>query len=480
LDSQCQRSERKRKARPGTNVAPLNAIACTIVQEGWFDAGFISTCVSEWEEFRAFIREWTPERVAADCAVPARSIREAARLYATAKPSLIIHGLGVTEHVQGTDGVMCLANLALLTGNLGKPGSGINPLRGQNNVQGAAHMGCEPTRLTGYVPVATARERFQEAWGVTLPSKPGKNLLDMSDAAARGELRALWAIGYDVLLTNPNATATLKALSNLELIVVEDMFWNETARAVGTVFLPAESSFEKDGTFMNAERRVQRVRKAIQVVGESRPDWEIVCALAQAMGHQREFSFEGPEQIWNEIRSVWSAGAGISYVRLDSGGLQWPCPSEVHSGTSILHADEFTTGPRAALRRIPWVQTAEITSPDFPVLLVTGRTLFQFNAGTMTMRTPNTFWRSEDTLHLAPVHADRYGIGQGERVRVVSRHGQAELPVRITDVVPFGQAFATFHSAASFVNTITGTGRDGHTSTPEYKVTAIRIEKLAA
>ena len=464
--------------RPGTNVALLNAMACTIVEEDLYDAGFIASRVTEWDEFRAFIRAWTPERVAADCGIPANSIREAARLYATNKPSLMIHGLGVTEHVQGTEGVMCLVNLALLTGNIGKPGAGVNPLRGQNNVQGSAHMGCEPEHVTGYATVSAARERFEAAWKAPLPATRGKNLIEMLDAAERGELRALWAIGYDVFLTNANAAATLRALSKLELVIVQDMFWTETANQFGTVFLPAASSFEKDGTFMNAERRIQRVRKAIEPVGESRPDWEIVGAVARAMGHERSIPFRSAEQIWNEVRSVWPAGAGISYARLEQGGLQWPCPSEDHPGTTILHVDQFPTGPRAALRSIPWIEPAETTSPEFPILLVTGRTLYQFNTGTMTMRTANVFWRPEDTLDLTAADARHYDVREGERVRVVSRYGRTELPVRISESVRDGQAFTTFHCADKLVNAVTGPGRDRQTATPEYKVTAIRIEKL--
>jgi formate dehydrogenase major subunit len=465
---------------PGANVALLNAMACTIVEESLFDAGFISARASEWEGFRAFIRAWSPERVAGDCGVAASLIREAARIYAAAKPSMIIHGLGVTEHVQGTEGVMCLVNLALLTGNIGKPGTGVNPLRGQNNVQGAAHMGCEPEHLPGYATLSAARERFAQAWGVPLPATRGKNLLEMIDAAERGELRALWATGYDVLLTNANATATRQALSRLEFVIVQDMFWNETAKLFGTVFFPAASSFERDGTFMNAERRVQRVRKVIEPIGESRPDWEIVCSLAHAMGHETGFSFQGPEQIWNEVRSVWNAGAGISYARLEEGGLQWPCPSDDHPGTTILHVDQFSCGPRAAFRQISWMPTREMASPDFPIVLITGRTLYQFNAGTMTMRTPNVLWRPHDTLDLAREDAHRYGVCDQERVRVVSRYGCIVLPVRIVDGLRSGQAFATFHSTETHVNAVTGAGRDSQTCTPEYKVTAIRIEKVPA
>ncbi|HVV44415.1 MAG TPA: molybdopterin-dependent oxidoreductase, partial [Bryobacteraceae bacterium] len=453
-------------------------MACSIVEEGLFDEKFIAARISEWDDFRDFIRGWTPERVAADCGVPAITIRDAARVYATEGPSMIIHGLGVTEHVQGTDGVACLVNLALLTGNIGKSGAGVNPLRGQNNVQGAAHMGCEPDHLTGYADVSTSRERFEQAWGVSLPTTRGRNLFAMMDAADRGELHGLWAIGYDIALTNPNATATARALSKVELVIVQDMFRNETARRFGTVFLPAASSFEKDGTFMNAERRVQRVRKAIEPIGESRPDWEIVCMLARAMGQERHVRFSKPEQIWNEIRSVWKNGAGVSYARIDRAGLQWPCPSDDHPGTAILHVNEFSCGSHAALRRIPWEPTAEAASSEFPLVLTTGRTLYQFNAGTMTMRTPDVFWRAEDTLDLPAEDARELRVEEGERVRIVSRYGAVELPVRIVDGLQRGYAFATFHSAASLVNAVTGTGHDRVTGAPEYKVTAIRVEKL--
>ncbi len=464
--------------RPGTNVELLNALACVIVEEKLYDDEFISARVSEWEQFVEFIREWTPETAAAHCGVAARLIREAARAYARNKPSMIIHGLGVTEHVQGTDGVMGLVNMALLSGNIGVPGAGVNPLRGQNNVQGAAHMGCEPDHLTGYADIAAARERFEQAWGAPLPVTRGKNLLEMMDAARRGELHALWAIGYDILFTNANAAATRDALSRLDMVIVQDMFRNETAESFGTVFFPAASSFEKNGTFMNAERRVQRLRKVIDPIGESRPDWEIVCALARAMGYKRQFSFQSPQEIWNDIRGVWDAGAGVSYDRLDVAGLQWPCPADEHPGTPILHTSQFSHGPRAALRRLPMSPTTEVVSQDFPILLTTGRTLYQFNAGTMTMRTPNVFWRQRDTLDLASEDARQCEVREGERVRVVSHYGQAELAVHITDDILSGEAFATFHSAETLINAVTGPGRDGQTSTPEYKLTAIRIEKL--
>ena len=464
--------------RPGGNIPLLNAMAHVIVRESWIDEAFVSARVAEFDAFRDFIAAWTPETASPLCGVPAEVIVEAARLYATHTPSLMMHGLGVTEHVQGTEGVMALANLALLTGNLGKPGCGVNPLRGQNNVQGAAHMGADPGILTGSIPIEQGRESFERIWGVPLPHEPGLNLLQMMDAAEAGELKMLWAIGYDILLTNANAAATRRALANLELLVVSDLFMNETAREYAHVFLPAASSFEKDGTFMNAERRVQRVRRALAPPGEARSDWEMVRDLAAALGHGARFEFDSAEAIWNEIRAVWPQAAGMSYARLDRGGLQWPCPDEQHPGTTILHRDMFPIGPRAALRRIDYHATPEVVSPDYPFRLMTGRTLYAFNAGTMTQRTPNRILRPTDTLDICAADAQRLGLADRERVRVRSRYGETLLPVRVSASVKTGELFATFHDPAVCLNNLTGPQRDRFVKTPEYKVTAVRIERI--
>jgi formate dehydrogenase major subunit len=372
---------------------------------------------------------------------------------------------------------MCLVNLALLTGNIGKAGTGINPLRGQNNVQGAAHMGCDPGIPTGSVSLNEARTLFESVWGATVPAERGLNMLEMMDAAEAGKLKALWAIGYDIALTNANTTATDRALSSLDLVIVQDMFLNETARQFGSVFLPAASSFERDGTFMNAERRIQRIRKAIEPVGQSKPDWEIICALAKAMGKSQFFNYNSAEEIWNEIRTVWPAGSGISYQRLDEAGLQWPCLAEDHPGTEVLHEESFAIGKRAALRRIPYRPTTEVSNEEFPFLLITGRTLYQFNAGTMTMRTANAKLRAADLLDVSKDDANRLQLHNGERVRVRSRYGEAVLPVRITSSVKPGELFATFHTAEVFLNRLTSPHRDRYVKTPEYKITAVQIEK---
>jgi formate dehydrogenase major subunit len=464
--------------RPGTNIPLLNAIACAILEEGLHDRNFLTERSVGFEGFQAFAQSWSPETAAPLCGVEAQQIREAARIYGREKPAMCIHGLGVTEHTQGTEGVMCLVNLALLTGNIGKAGAGINPLRGQNNVQGSGHMGCEPGGLTGAVPLAEGIEPFSRAWQTPVPTQNGLNLLGMMDAAEGGKFKGLWAIGYDVFLTNPDAHNTKGALQNLDLVIVQDMFLNETAKVSGSVFLPAASSFEKDGTFMNAERRIQRVRKAIEPVGASRPDWQIICDVARAMGKGPLFRFSSSEQIWNEIRSVWSAAGGITYERLERGGLQWPCPAEDHPGTRVLHASTFPGGKRAALRPVEYQPTAEVVNEEYPFTLITGRNLYQFNAGTMASRTANTLLRPHDCLDISAEDAGKLGLSNGVRVRIRSRYGEAILPIKIENCMHPGELFATFHTPEVFLNYVTSPHRDGYVNTPEYKITAVRLEKI--
>ena len=463
--------------RPGTNVPLLNALAHVIIEESLADEAALHDRVSGCEAFREFIRAWTPERAATICGVNADDIRAAARLYATSAPAMAFHGLGMSEHVQGTEGVMTLVNLALLTGNFGKPGSGVNPLRGQNNVQGAAHMGCEPGHLTGFIPLEQGRDAFAAAWSTPLPTARGLNLMEMIDAAGRSELKALWAIGYDVSFTNPDTIQTHRALGTVDLVIVQDLFFNELAREFGHVFLPAASPFEKDGTFMNSERRVQRVRRAVPPPGHARADWEIVCDVAREMGFGAAFTFHSAEEVWNEIRTVWKAGAGISYARIEHGGLQWPCPDDAHPGTTILHTESFAGTKTAPLQCIDFQESAEACGPEFPLLLTTGRTLYHFNAGTMTMRTRNRELRRTDTLDISPADATRLGLGDGEIVRVTSRQGSVQMPLHIDPRVKEGGLFATFHAGETGLNRLTGQGRDKQVMTPEYKVVAVRIEK---
>lgn len=466
--------------RPGGNIPLFNAMAQVIVTEGLYDAAFVASRVDEFEAFREHLRDWTPEQAAPLCGVAPELIRAAARLYASQKPALMMHGLGMTEHVQGTESVMALVNLALLTGNLGIEGAGVNPLRGQNNVQGAAHMGCDPGTLTGGTALHDAREAFARHWGAPLPANAGLNMLQMMDAAAAGRLKGLWCIGYDILHSNANSASTRTALAALELLVVQDLFLTETAREFAHVFLPAASTFEKDGTFMNAERRIQRIRRAVPAPGAARADWQIVADIASALGHAKQFGFDSAEAIWREITQVWPGAAGISYARLDEKGLQWPCPDAAHPGTTLLHRDRFPIGPRAALKRLDFHPSPELLDETYPFLLITGRTLYQFNAATMSGRTPNALLRPTDTLDISPQDAQRLGLHDGQTVRIRSRYGSAALPVRISDAIKPGELFTTFHDPAVQLNAVTSPHRDRYVKAPEYKRTAVALELIDA
>lgn len=462
--------------KPGTDVALANALAAVIVGEKLTDAEFIRQHVLEYAEFSKFAASQSAAEACTVTGIPWNQILSAARLYASVKPAMCFHGLGVTEHTQGTEGVQCMVNLALVTGNIGCRGAGVNPLRGQNNVQGAAHMGCDPGRLPGYLPIEAAGASFGPVWGTPIPRNPGQNLPEMIRAAESGDLRALYAIGYDILLTNPNMRATSRALSKLDLVIVQDLFLNETAKEVGTVFLPACSSFEKGGTFMNAERRVQRIRPALAPVGETRPDWCIICELAASIGHGDAFDYTSEEEIWSEVREVWPAGRGMTYSRLDEKGLQWPCYGESDPGTEILHEQgSFSSGKPAALACVPYRPSPESCSPTFPMTLATGRSLYQFNAGTMTGRTPNNDLRANDRLEIAPRDAERLRVETGDQMEVSSQYGSAILPAYVTSSVPAGLTFATFQTPALHLNTVTSPHEDNICATPEYKQTAVRL-----
>jgi formate dehydrogenase major subunit len=319
---------------------------------------------------------------------------------------------------------------------------------------------------------------FEKVWGAPLPTTKGLDLMEMIDSAAEGRLKALWSIGYDIFLTNPRATHTADALRSLELAVIQDMFMNETAREFGHVFLPAASSFEKDGTFMNAERRIQRVRKAVEPRGSSMPDWQIICDVAKAMGKGELFNYDRAEDIWNEVRSVWPAVAGITYAKLDIQGIQWPCPDEDHSGTEVLHTNGFASGKTAGLRCIDFLPSPETTDEEYPFLLNTGRTRYAFNAGTMTVRTRNIELHPTDLLSLNPLDCHAMELKSGDSVRVISRYGEASLPVDADTGVRPGEAFATFHDPRVFLNRLTGPHRDRIVNSPEYKLTAVRIERV--
>ncbi|HNI33946.1 MAG TPA: formate dehydrogenase subunit alpha [Microthrixaceae bacterium] len=467
--------------RPGTNVALLNAMARTILDDGLVDDEYVAARVDGLAAYSTSLAPYAPEVVEEICGVAPSKIRDAAHLYASATPSMSVHGLGVTEHHQGTDGVTALINLALLTGNLGVPGAGVNPLRGQNNVQGAAHMGCEPSHLTGYAPIDAASTMVGAVWGRTVPTTPGLDAMQMIDAAASGTLRALLVVGWDIALTQPNASVTNRALAELEFVAVQDLFVNETVRRHATVVLPAAASFEKDGTFMNSERRVQRVRQAVEPPGDALPDWQITARLAQALGASAEFAYRDTDEIWEEIRRVWPAGAGITSERLDApGGVQWPCPHPDHPGTRILHTDRFAGSRRAELRVVEHRPPRERSSDDLPFTLITGRLLHQFNSATMTSRTDVAQFHPTDVLQISPVDAELLHLHDGQVVQLRSTHGRATLPIEISARVLSGHLFTTFSDPAVCINQLTGDERDPFTNTPAYKVTAAAVEPLPA
>jgi len=465
---------------PGTNMPLLLAMAGVILDERLVDTAFLEARTEGLDAFAVSVRDWPLERAARICGVREEDLRAAAVRYATVKPAMCLHGLGVTEHIQGTDGVAALASLALLTGNVGQPGSGVNPLRGQNNVQGSAQMGCEPSRLTGYQKLADARATHESVWAAGLPTEPGLTALEMVDAAGEGRLKALVVIGYDPLMSHPDAETTAEDLNGLDDLIVVDLFMTETARAFGTVFLPAASPFEKEGTFMNGERRVQRVRRVLGPKGSSRTDLEILCGLAERLGEGAHFRFADAASVWDEARRTWPAIAGISHGRLDrEGGIQWPCPSEEHPGTSVLHQDGFPGGRRAAFRPLTWIPSREAVSEEFPFLLNTGRGLFHFNAATMTGRSRNRELHPDDRLDLHPLDAAALEVEEADAVQVRSHHGTFTLRAHLTEQVRPGEPFATFQAVEAYVNRATGPGRDGSTGTPEYKVTAVSLRKAS-
>lgn len=462
--------------RPGGNIPLLNAMAQVIVSEGLHDASFVAARTDGFSELVAHLSDWTPERAAPLCGVEAGQIRQAARLYAGTRPALMVHGLGMTEQVQGVESVMALVNLALLTGNIGISGAGVNPLRGQNNVQGAAHMGCDPGTLTGGVGIEAAREAFSRHWGKPLPATPGLDMPQMMEGAEAGRLKGLWCIGYDILHSNANRAATERALAKLDLLIVQDLFLTETAREYAHVFLPAASLFEKDGTVMNAERRIQRIRPALPPPGEALADWQILVAVAAAMDGAAAFEFDSAEAIWDEILRVWPAAAGITYARLENGGLQWPCPDTGHPGTPFLYGEGLATGLHARLKCLNDHPSPEVPDAEFPFLLITGRTRYAFNAATMTARTPNVLLRATDTLDMSPDDAQHLALQEGQRVRLRSRYGHADLPLHIDAALKPGELFATFHDPAVRLNAVTSPHRDRFVHTPEYKRTAVAVE----
>jgi len=463
--------------QPGTNVAVLTAMAHVIVTEGLADEAFIrERC--DWDEYRDWARfvseqRHSPEALEAVIRVPAHELRAAARLYATGGNAAIYYGLGVTEHSQGSSTVMAIANLAMATGNIGRPGVGVNPLRGQNNVQGSCDMGSFPHELPGYRHIAgtEVRELFEADWGVSLDPEPGLRIPNMLDAALDGSFRALYVQGEDILQSDPNTHHVAAGLAAMELVIVHDLFLNETAN-YAHVFLPGSTFLEKDGTFTNAERRIQPVRKVMEPAN-AMADWEVTQALANALG--LGWSYAHPGEIMDEIARLTPSFAGVSFARLDTeGSLQWPVDAAHPQGSPIMHVDGFVRG-KGRFVVADYVPTDERTGPRYPLLLTTGRILSQYNVGAQTRRTPNTIWHEQDLLEIHPADAENRGIKSGDWVRLASRTGETTLRAEVTDRVAPGVVYTTFHHPATQANVVTTDYSDWATNCPEYKVTAVQV-----
>ncbi len=463
--------------RPGTNVALLNAMGHVLVKEGLLDQAFIAARTEGIEDWRKTVSDCTPEAAEVITGVPAHLIAQAARRYGSSCAAFCVHGLGVTEHRWGSHGVIALCNLALATGNIGKPGTGINPLRGQNNVQGASDMGCLPTYFAGYQSLDDPKlgSLHQAITGRPLPTKRGMKTPDMWDAAIAGRLKGLWIIGYDVAQTDPNLKKVHEALKQVEFLVVQDLFLCETTKFAHLV-LPGASFLEKDGTFTNLERRIQRIRKVVEPPHGILPDWRVVCGVSNRMGYP--MTYRHPSEIMDEIARLTPMFAGVSYDRLDQpAGLQWPVPTAMHEGTSLMHQETFPKG-KAHFVGVEYLPPGEAASKEFPFVLTTGRILQHYNCGAQTRRTDILELVDTDVLEMHPADMEGLQLRDGEIVRAVSARGEALLPVVGSERVMSGHLFTSFHFPASTVNALLSSSADDSSKCPEYKVSAVRVEPI--
>ena len=469
------------KLKPGTNVALINSLAHVIVTEGLVKEDFVrARCdVESFERWRSFAAELknSPEAMESVTGVPAASVRAAARLYATGGNGAIYYGLGVTEHSQGSTMVMGIANLTMATGNIGREGVGVNPLRGQNNVQGSCDMGSFPHEFPGYRHVSNdaVRKQFEGEWGVSLLGEPGLRIPNMFEAALDGEFKGLYIEGEDIAQSDPNTQHVTAALESMECIIVQDLFLNESAK-FAHVFLPGSSFLEKDGTFTNAERRISPVRKVMQPKS-GYADWEITQLLANAMGYP--MSYTHPSEIMDEIARLTPTFSGVSFARLDElGSIQWPCNAAHPLGTPTMHIEEFVRG-KGRFLVTEYVPTNEKVNATFPLILTTGRILSQYNVGAQTRRTENNRWHEEDRVEIHPNDAEERGIGEGDWVGIASRAGETVLRARVTERVQPGVIYTTFHFPESGANVITTDNSDWATNCPEYKVTAVQATRVS-
>jgi formate dehydrogenase alpha subunit len=463
----------------GTDIAWINGLMHVIIKESLFDKTFVEKRCEGFEELKKTVETYTPDYVEAITGISATDIIETARTFAGAKNASILYCMGITQHTTGTDNVKSLANLSMLCGNLGIPGGGVNPLRGQNNVQGACDMGGLPNVFTAYQKVDddAIRAKFEKTWDVTdLPAKPGLTATDMIELAGTGELKALYIVGENPLVSDPDLNHAEKAIGNLDLLVVQDIFLTETAQ-MADVVLPAFCFAEKEGTFSNTERRVQRVRKAVEAPGFAREDWRIICEVATRMGYP--MSYPNSNAIFEEITKVTPSYAGITWDRIENEGLHWPCPTADHPGTPILHTKQFTRG-KGMFHAIDHRPPAELPDKDYPFMLTTGRVLYHYHTGTMTMKSPGLNTMSPECfVEISPNDAQRLGFEDSTMVDVLSRRGKITAKLKISSKAVDGTLFIPFHFAKAAANRLTNAKVDPVAKIPEFKVCAITIRKAA-
>jgi formate dehydrogenase major subunit len=463
------------RQKPGTDVAVLNGLMNIIIAEGIYAKEYVENRTEGFEALRKTVTAYTPERVEEISGVPADDLKAAARLYAKANAASILYCMGMTQHTTGTDNVKSIANLAMLCGMVGIEGGGVNPLRGQNNVQGACDMGALPNVLPAYQPVANdeARARFEKAWNVTLPAKPGKTIIEIMEAAHKGEIKALYVMGENPMVSDPDLSHVEESLKHLDLLIVQDIFLTETAK-LADVVLPSACFAEKNGTFSNTERRVQRVRKAVPAPGQAKADWEIIAGISTRMGYP--MGYASAADIMAEINAVTPSYAGITYERLEKDGIQWPCPNTDHPGTRFLHKDRFSRG-RGLFHAIEYIPPAEQTDAEYPIILSTGRVLYHYHTGTMTRLSKGSMERCPESLvEINPLDAEKLGIGDGQTVKVTSRRGTLRAKAKITTRSDVGTIFMNFHFHEAAVNLLTNPALDPVAKIPEYKVCAVRVE----
>jgi len=463
----------------GTDVAWINGLMHVIIKENLYAKDYIESRTEGFEEVRKTVEKFTPEYVEEITGIPASDIIDAAHLYADAERGSILYCMGITQHTTGTDNVKSLANLAMLCGNLGIEGGGVNPLRGQNNVQGACDFGGLPDVYSGYQKVIdpAARQKMAEAWGVSdLPDQPGMKVTHMIPAAHDGKLKALYIIGENPLVSDPDLNHCEKSLKNLDFLVVQDIFLTETAK-IADVVLPSACYAEKEGTFTNSERRVQLVRKAVEPPGEAWNDWKIICEISSRMG--QPMSYENSRQIMEEISRVTPSYGGITYDRIEYEGIHWPCPTDEHPGTPILHREQFTSG-KGKFHAIDYIPPAEKIDDDYPMYLTTGRLLYQYHTGTMTMKTDGlNEIAPECFVEISPQDARKYEMQDGATVAIDSRRGSIQAKIRISDKAVAGTIFIPFHYGVAAANRLTNAALDPICGIPEYKVCAVKLSKTS-